>query len=555
MSDYSIYPNAIDGYAQIPLAVDKQSPVNAEGLNRLRSGIVNIENTLGVAPHVSDTYGEFDDVDDRLENLEGLVSVEVADDETLSATLVAGNTTGGTDIQLTTGDELTGQTDVIIRSGGAGDIEFHPTNNVLLQNNKGLAFGTNAGNLSTGLGAGLVYDAGTNLFLVGVSGVPPVAYSGAATAAGLALMSDATNTVTAGAGVNSGSVTLSSGATMFTGPGTTAGNTGDARLFSGNTLMDGNTGMALVFSGNAAGGDSGHAQVFSGNAAGGDSGLALLRSGSASGVTGQAIVETGDAATGASGGAYFRTGTSPTFSGSINVNSGSALAGISGGVSITTGLGQSTSAVSLTTGAASAGSSGNVRITTGTAAGSRGILDIDTRGMRIFDSAPAPQAPNTAGLFVSDGTSTLPSSGTTPTANGFYYLGQPSGRTVRLDQIIDRQHINMPESGGNTVQYIGWASYRCVLTKVKVLMVTLNTVGTYTLAITNQAGNTVLSAATFDMNAPSLTANTVTNVSLTAVANDLNFAIDDKWTIALASSDPGFDGEGIYIDLTFELRE
>jgi len=71
MSDYSIYPKAIDGFAQIPLAVDRQSPVNAEGVNRLRSGIINIENTLGVAPHISGRFGDFDNVGDRISNLEG----------------------------------------------------------------------------------------------------------------------------------------------------------------------------------------------------------------------------------------------------------------------------------------------------------------------------------------------------------------------------------------------------------------------------------------------------------------------------------------------------
>jgi len=71
MSDYSIYPKAIDGFAQIPLAVDRQSPVNAEGVNRLRSGIINIENTLGVAPHISGRFGDFNSVGDRITNLEG----------------------------------------------------------------------------------------------------------------------------------------------------------------------------------------------------------------------------------------------------------------------------------------------------------------------------------------------------------------------------------------------------------------------------------------------------------------------------------------------------
>jgi hypothetical protein len=70
MSDYSIYPKAVDGYAQIPLAVDKQSPVNAESVNRLRSGVINIESTLGVAPNHSDIFGDFDAVGDRLTHLE-----------------------------------------------------------------------------------------------------------------------------------------------------------------------------------------------------------------------------------------------------------------------------------------------------------------------------------------------------------------------------------------------------------------------------------------------------------------------------------------------------
>jgi len=73
MSDYSIYPKAIDGYAQIPLAVDRKSPVAAESINRPRSAIINIENTLGIAPHVSDTYGEFENVDERLENSEAIL--------------------------------------------------------------------------------------------------------------------------------------------------------------------------------------------------------------------------------------------------------------------------------------------------------------------------------------------------------------------------------------------------------------------------------------------------------------------------------------------------
>jgi hypothetical protein len=70
MSDYSIYPKAIDGYAQIPLAVDKKSPINAESVNRLRSGIINIEKAIGVAPEFSEEFGSFPDFASRLDSIE-----------------------------------------------------------------------------------------------------------------------------------------------------------------------------------------------------------------------------------------------------------------------------------------------------------------------------------------------------------------------------------------------------------------------------------------------------------------------------------------------------
>ena len=70
MSDYSIYPRAIDGYAQIPLAVDKKSPINAESVNRLRSGIINIEKAIGIAPGFSTKFGEFPDLAGRISGVE-----------------------------------------------------------------------------------------------------------------------------------------------------------------------------------------------------------------------------------------------------------------------------------------------------------------------------------------------------------------------------------------------------------------------------------------------------------------------------------------------------
>lgn len=69
---YSIFPDAIDGYEQLPLAVDTVTEVDAESVNRLRCAIINIENALGVNPNLdSDTVrayliGLTADVDDNI---------------------------------------------------------------------------------------------------------------------------------------------------------------------------------------------------------------------------------------------------------------------------------------------------------------------------------------------------------------------------------------------------------------------------------------------------------------------------------------------------------
>lgn len=70
MSNFSIYPSAIDGYQQLPLLVDGVSPVRADDLNRYRSGIINIETTLGVAPQISDEFGAYNDVGARLDGID-----------------------------------------------------------------------------------------------------------------------------------------------------------------------------------------------------------------------------------------------------------------------------------------------------------------------------------------------------------------------------------------------------------------------------------------------------------------------------------------------------
>ncbi len=61
----SIYPTAIDGNAQLPIAVDKVTNINAVLVNDLRSAIINIETTLGINPQGDETT-----VADRLDILE-----------------------------------------------------------------------------------------------------------------------------------------------------------------------------------------------------------------------------------------------------------------------------------------------------------------------------------------------------------------------------------------------------------------------------------------------------------------------------------------------------
>lgn len=68
MADFSVYPDAIDGYSQLPLVVDLVTRVDAVTVNRLRSAIINIENELGIAPSA-----DFDSVRARLDALDSNV--------------------------------------------------------------------------------------------------------------------------------------------------------------------------------------------------------------------------------------------------------------------------------------------------------------------------------------------------------------------------------------------------------------------------------------------------------------------------------------------------
>jgi hypothetical protein len=64
MAEFSVYPDAKNGYAQLPLAVDSVTRVDAVTINRLRCAIINIERELGILPR-----GASDTVSTRLDNM------------------------------------------------------------------------------------------------------------------------------------------------------------------------------------------------------------------------------------------------------------------------------------------------------------------------------------------------------------------------------------------------------------------------------------------------------------------------------------------------------
>lgn len=64
MANESLYPNIIDGFEQLPIAVDRVTPIDAVSVNSLRSGILNIEIELGILPS-----GDFPTVKDRLDSI------------------------------------------------------------------------------------------------------------------------------------------------------------------------------------------------------------------------------------------------------------------------------------------------------------------------------------------------------------------------------------------------------------------------------------------------------------------------------------------------------
>lgn len=87
----TIYPQGIDGYAQLPYVTDKVTEITAVTVNRIRDAVVTIEGELGIEPS-----GEYDTVTERLEAIESSSS-ELTDHAST-------HVNGGTDVIF--GDRL-----------------------------------------------------------------------------------------------------------------------------------------------------------------------------------------------------------------------------------------------------------------------------------------------------------------------------------------------------------------------------------------------------------------------------------------------------------------
>lgn len=125
MSDVSIYPDAIDGYAQLPLVIDTVTRVDAVTVNRLRSAIINIETELGVLPSGEEydtVRGRLDALEARLNDLElqiGNIRPTEVDTINTSVTLesfqniiLADATSGPLIVTLPDAAEVTGRFDI-----------------------------------------------------------------------------------------------------------------------------------------------------------------------------------------------------------------------------------------------------------------------------------------------------------------------------------------------------------------------------------------------------------------------------------------------------------
>lgn len=115
---------------------------------------------------------------------------------------------------------------------------------------------------------------------------------------------------------------------------------------------------------------------------------------------------------------------------------------------------------------------------------------------------------------------------------------------------VNVERIELPEAPGITIEYIGWYPFKTELVSAGIYCDVVNTVGSLQLDIENVAAGVSSLPVAFDMN--SLTANTVTNIPLSAVLSSKQYLTNNTWKITLASNNVGMNGSGFYLVLGFK---
>lgn len=151
MADYSIYPNALDGYSQLPLSIDKVTEINSVGINRLRSAIVNIEKEIGILPSGSflDLVARLDNIDYRIDSIGSItLSNAYRNDNSLLLSSEYGdfkiNGTEGVLLDVDGEVNITSNLNSVIINSSIGSVEIDGASNmgVLIAGLRKMGYGT-----------------------------------------------------------------------------------------------------------------------------------------------------------------------------------------------------------------------------------------------------------------------------------------------------------------------------------------------------------------------------------------------------------------------------
>jgi hypothetical protein len=385
----------------------------------------------------------------------------------LAATLVLGNTTGGNDLVMSSGDIITAPVDLPVTiTGGAGGAG-NDGGNVDLTAGDGGAGGGGGGSVNLTGGVGDDEDGGSiiatggeggNGFVGGVVNLIGGAGNITNGDGGTVLLRGGAGGGTDGAG---GTATVQGGA-----GGTTAGSGGGVSILGGDALSTATGGSITITSGDApsdsgsvfvstpgTAGATGQINLTTGDTTGafGFAGQIALNAGNASGASGVAGIIIGNAGdyTGASGNggdvdwnagnAGTGGGNAGTFTARGGVGNGAG--GTGGACIVIAGTGGATdgtggnAVVEGGTGGATNGAGGNVRLIggAGTGSGADGEVQSETRHRievdLVFDEVAEPSTAAGEGVvFASDGSGSLDN-------NGLYYRRESDGTSIRLDVV------------------------------------------------------------------------------------------------------------------------